>query len=1255
MNDVLKMGKKAFTVFVAAATLLWTVGVVSFVAPLAAKAASYDAGDLIKGETLSTVYYYGTDGLRYSFPNEKTYFSWYADFDDVVTISDEDLADLTLGGNIVYRPGSRWIKVDNMAEVYAVSTDGTIHWIETEAVAEDLAGADWHDFINDVPDVFFSDYTAGDSIVDASEGYDGMLVDDSGVTYLLWDGEKREVSDAGMTANGFDSDYVLDGSGVDLDAITTGDDITTTLDNVSDTAQLIDTETYTETTDVTVSVSDDSPESMTLATGTDTSVDVNGFANFVSYTFDNPTSEDLTVTKFALTRGGVSSDTTLANVYLFDGYVRLTDSATLSSGKVTWNDSTGLFTIPAGSSATISVWGDITYNTSGQTVYLKIAAASDITFDGSYVATGDFPLQGSTHSIATVSNLSYFDVNATTTPTTDTSLSAQLDYRIWENTVNIGNNETYLYSIRFRNIGSIDAEDIENFRLYIAGVQYGDAVANQDSNGYITFDLSDDPVKMNTGNHIVKVLGDIIGGSTRTVIISLRTAADVVAMDEDYDQATVTTDGGGTSFSNHDAGTQTIATGTLVISKSTTSASGNVTNGSTNVSMAKYDVKAYGEDMKVENLNFYVDESDNDTAFTLRNGAVYADGVQIGSTAALASNSDATLAYTAYTFGSSLVIEPGQTVVIEVKADIYDSDGTNDCANADTLIVNMDNTTSSNVLRKTSGSYTTYPASDTAANTLTVSQGALTVAKNTSYASQSVLDPKTAFKIGSFTIASTTTETVNITNLSIDVNNDTDTDVTTEMSNLYVMYGTTGSMTTSSMKGSVAEASNSWSINYSIPASSTIYVEVYGDLLSAMDTSDSVRADLTVTAAGASSAADASASEVQGQTITIAAGAFTETEDSMPSAKVVAANQEVEVAKFRFTSTNETYTIKELYVNVADSATVPSVIGGVNIYDGSTLVGSGVIDRTTGTNNNESLIYISNVVVAANTYKTLTVKFDLNEVGTGYGSSQQDVAVTLYAVKFADSSGVETTETSGTEFSGLTGNSVYVYKSIPTVSIVDLTNSDLSNGNVQELYKFTVAAASNGAVALKQVKLAVTWSDGGTVDTLEVESLKFFKNGTDISSSVTIVDEDGNSVTSTSGLLEDDGTCVITFSSTEDTISAGSSATYAVKGTPTGFRVLGATDTARDSVALYLKGDATHNGTSIYLNDETDQAAGQSEIMELFTSAAANTSDGTAANFIWSDVSSISHTYDINASSSGDWANGYLVLNLDLDSESWGR
>src|SRR3989338_4864526 len=122
--------KRALTVAVAAATILWSVGFAALV-PQSASAATY--GDLIKGTTLSTVYYYGSDGQRYSFPNEKTFFSWYNDFSGVVTMSDAELANITLAGNIVYRPRSRWIKIMSDNKTYAVARDGSIRWVESEA------------------------------------------------------------------------------------------------------------------------------------------------------------------------------------------------------------------------------------------------------------------------------------------------------------------------------------------------------------------------------------------------------------------------------------------------------------------------------------------------------------------------------------------------------------------------------------------------------------------------------------------------------------------------------------------------------------------------------------------------------------------------------------------------------------------------------------------------------------------------------------------------------------------------------------------------------------------------------------------------------------------------------------------------------------------------------------------------------------------------------------------------------------------
>src|SRR3989338_3451982 len=193
MQNSLAIGKRAFTVAVAAMTIVWSVGVSALVAPLTASAAS--ASDLVKGTTLSTVYYYANDGKRYPFPNEKTYFTWYSDFSSVQTISDSSLAAIPMGsGNIAYRPGSRWIKIPSDAKTYAVPPNGQIHWIESEDVAVGLGGASWNTFVDDCPEVYFTNFTVGPSLVSASSGYNGMLLSSAGKNYLIWDGQKREVS-----------------------------------------------------------------------------------------------------------------------------------------------------------------------------------------------------------------------------------------------------------------------------------------------------------------------------------------------------------------------------------------------------------------------------------------------------------------------------------------------------------------------------------------------------------------------------------------------------------------------------------------------------------------------------------------------------------------------------------------------------------------------------------------------------------------------------------------------------------------------------------------------------------------------------------------------------------------------------------------------------------------------------------------------------------------------------------------------------
>lgn len=122
------------------------------------------AGDLIKGTTLPSVYYCGADGKRYVFVNDKAYFSWYADFSGVKTLSDEDLAKITIGGNVTYRPGTRMIKIVSDPKVYVIARGGTLRWVASEDVAKQLFGADWNKMIDDVADSFFVNYKIGDPV-----------------------------------------------------------------------------------------------------------------------------------------------------------------------------------------------------------------------------------------------------------------------------------------------------------------------------------------------------------------------------------------------------------------------------------------------------------------------------------------------------------------------------------------------------------------------------------------------------------------------------------------------------------------------------------------------------------------------------------------------------------------------------------------------------------------------------------------------------------------------------------------------------------------------------------------------------------------------------------------------------------------------------------------------------------------------------------------------------------------------------------
>ena len=125
------------------------------------------AGSLVRTAELSAVYYCGADAKRYVFPNEKVFFSWYADFSKVQVVSPAVLSSLPIGGNVTYKPGSRMIKVESDPKTYLVSRGGQLRHVTTEAIATAIYGASWNTKIDDLPVGFFTDYTVIAPIVEA--------------------------------------------------------------------------------------------------------------------------------------------------------------------------------------------------------------------------------------------------------------------------------------------------------------------------------------------------------------------------------------------------------------------------------------------------------------------------------------------------------------------------------------------------------------------------------------------------------------------------------------------------------------------------------------------------------------------------------------------------------------------------------------------------------------------------------------------------------------------------------------------------------------------------------------------------------------------------------------------------------------------------------------------------------------------------------------------------------------------------------
>ena len=976
---------------------------------------------------------------------------------------------------------------------------------------------------------------------------------------------------------------------------------------------------------LTAALAANTPASGTIAT-TDSDGTGASVVELVKFTFTNGDASDAKVTNLKIKRIGISDDTTLPSIYLFDGYTRLGDESTLSSSVVTFNNSAGIFTVPTGGSKTISVRADIKTATSGQTIGMELVAATDVTTDASAV-NGTFPITGNLMSIAQASTPAQAYLStATPVPTGNTSIDATNDYIIYQNTLTVNQQNANLEYLRFTQIGSISAGDLDNIRLSIAGAQVatGKLVAGLVGQDLI-FDLSAAPIAFTKGqSKQITVYADIVGGATKTLRIGLEKSADILLKDTAYgNYVMVGITDATTAFTANRTGTKTIAQGTVTVTRRTDSPSTAVVLNASNVSLAKFDVKANGEEIKINSLKVRIDVADDDAGDTikyLRNCSLLLDGVQVGNTQAISTLSTGT------SFNIYQKIAAGTTKTLEVKADVYGCSDTNCSSNIlesdDTVQVEIYGADGlANAQGMASLAMIDAPAATAEATTLDVGVGGLTLKINSAYGSQSAA-PGSDTRIGSFVLSSAEYDAINISSFTVAVS--VTTMAYTDLSNIYLKYDGTET----AKKGTVS-SSNVFSSTTTLEKSKSLTIDVWSTIASTVTSGTvSTTLDISATKVTDGSSVTITGTPVNGQTITIAAANLStkKASDSPVSAIVVGQDAGVLMGKFTLSAIYEAFTVSRAKI-IVDTDTDDNFVSlylkyknaaGDTVTSASLPLSDRIADFTGMT------MYVANGSDA-----DLSVYANLNAVATsGYADSGDlpRVALTYYKASSGSNPswiGINAAgedENLGTT-TGKQANPMLLYKTEPTVALKGSATGTLSNAPI--LYAVNIGANAKGDVELKKITFDVSTSmtAGDTLNTF-----KFYRGSVDLTDDVAIENASGSLEGTTYSIDNSEANMEVTVTVDSDASEVitkdTTTQTYYLKATLTGTIADG------DNVMTFIKDDA----------DATSSTPAAYATVEALATG--------LDNFIWSDKTYPSAHHD---SASPDWTNGYLVDNLATD------
>jgi len=1135
MVNLITKGKQALTIGVATTTIAWTLGLAAL-AP--AGALTLTAGDLIQGSG-KAVYWFTSDGKRMPFPNEKVYKSWFADFSSVKKITDDELRAIPLasgaGANVTYRSGTRLVKITTDPKTYAVEPGGSLRWIKTEADAKKLYGDNWGQWIDDVPDVFFTNYTVG-AALDTAMLTNGRVVKtaDSSDLYLVWDGKSRKVADyAAFTANRFMSANVATVDKALLSALPAGTPVagaeaalTMPAAAAAGTPAVV-----TPASGKALSVNTDgTPAAATHASGT-------AYNDALKLNFTAGNDGDVKITALKVTRGGFASDSAFTGIGVFDltTGARHGNFVTFSDQKASISLASDPLVVPAGKTLSVMVRTNVTSAAAGTTgTYSLSVLPADITTTATVSAAA--PLQGATHALtsgaASIANLNV-DVVSLSTATVNVDIGTK-NYELtrFRFSQANGNNDVYLKKLTLFNNGTATDDDLSTYTLIDTNSGATLATVAHSSARWLTFDMSAKPYLLKKGTQ--RDLGvrlSVDSGSSRTAQLVIQNDYDIEAT-SGADAATGTgilagaigTVDAGFPIGDITTGSAgfnqlTIAPGTLTVSKATKSPSGLVGIGASNVLVASWELEAKGEDIEIQRADFdflatgtglttsdftgsyrllvsdVADDTSGQSLYTVTPGN--ASGVLDGDDAA---GNDIV------TFSSYYAIKAGKKAYVKLLVDTSTT-----LAATDRIIGQLSNIYFKRVL---TGTYSTASSGTfVAGNTLQPSAASLVVTKNGGLASKSIVQGQSNVVLGSFYFQTGSTEGVNVSSIASTLTFGAPSAAClAAVSNLKLVkkdpsvatdMGTQMGQTTTSLAALVgATSTNTVTVSgdLNVPANKTMQVDVVANLSSAASTCATIVANLAATTVSGSGAVSgstvsvptaaeiaANATVATSATITVVAGGMltvaVETSGAASSQFVTTGVSGFEMARIKLTSTVEDMKLSQLVLRSVNGATNLSSVK---------LLGTGLAsDPTTQVTSGNAIFSFpsgSEITVPANSSRVLIAQVQT----TGL---QTLVAGNLGVLGFGtlDARGAGSGTTVQENFGGAAGAAYFVAGTdayTPTVGdiLYYTATGDAGTNTAPGYYMVTTGAGATnlatGSVTLNGEVTATSWTAGDVINKL---------------------------------------------------------------------------------------------------------------------------------------------------------------------------